>query len=174
MKRYHWGLVTLHWLTALLVIVVLAFGTFILTEIEIEADRLSALRAHMSIGIVILVLMLVRVIFRYKTEKPPPSDIGVRLVNILARLAHTLLYVVVILMAASGIGTALQAGLFDIIFAGNDAPIPDDLMVFRPRIAHGVLAKLLIALVVLHITAALYHQFVRKDGLLGRMWYGGP
>ena len=33
-------------------------------------------------------------------------------------------------------------------------------------------AYLLLFLVVLHILAALYHQFIRRDGLIGRMWYG--
>ena len=150
----------------------LAFGTFKLTGIVIEAERLAALRGHMAIGIAILILMLIRIIFRHKTARPSPSDIGVRFLNTFARLAHILLYVGVILMAMSGLGTALQAGLFDIVFAQSGAPLPDDLTVFPPRIAHGILAKLLIALIVLHFAAALYHQFIRKDGLLGRMWYG--
>jgi len=38
--------------------------------------------------------------------------------------------------------------------------------------AHGYIAKLLVGLIVLHASAALYHQFVRKDGLLARMSFG--
>jgi cytochrome b561 len=40
------------------------------------------------------------------------------------------------------------------------------------RIAHGLIATLLVALIVLHIAAAIYHQVVLKDGLLRRMWFG--
>ncbi|MEO0931222.1 MAG: cytochrome b/b6 domain-containing protein [Pseudomonadota bacterium] len=38
--------------------------------------------------------------------------------------------------------------------------------------AHGFIALLLVALIVLHIAAALYHQVVLKDGLMRRMWFG--
>jgi cytochrome b561 len=46
-----------------------------------------------------------------------------------------------------------------------------DFYVFVTRMLHGVIAPMLALLVVLHIGAALYHQFVLKDNLLSRMWY---
>jgi cytochrome b561 len=39
-------------------------------------------------------------------------------------------------------------------------------------VAHGYLALLLVGCIVLHVLAALYHQFVRKDRLFRRMWFG--
>lgn len=45
----------------------------------------------------------------------------------------------------------------------------DDL---APRAAHGFFATALALLIAAHVAAALYHQFIRKDGLLGRMWFG--
>jgi len=50
--------------------------------------------------------------------------------------------------------------------------LPADFSGHAARVAHGVLAKLLIALIAGHALAALYHQFIRKDGLLGRMGFG--
>jgi len=47
-----------------------------------------------------------------------------------------------------------------------------DLNDFAPRVPHGIGARLLVALLVLHAGAALYHQIIRKDGLLSRMWFG--
>ena len=41
-----------------------------------------------------------------------------------------------------------------------------------PRAVHGIVAKLLMLAVGLHIAAALYHQFIRRDGLLSRMGFG--
>ncbi len=38
--------------------------------------------------------------------------------------------------------------------------------------AHGVIATLLGLLIAAHVAAGLYHQFIRKDGLFGRMWFG--
>jgi cytochrome b561 len=75
-------------------------------------------------------------------------------------------------MAASGIATAVQAGLPGIVFGGSGAPLPESFGIYRPRVVHGVIAKLLVALAAVHVLAALYHQFVRKDSLLSRMWFG--
>jgi cytochrome b561 len=61
-------------------------------------------------------------------------------------------------------------GLKDIL-AGNGA-MPDSLFVYPERAMHGNLAYLMLALVALHVGAALYHQFIRKDNLLARMWFG--
>ena len=84
---------------------------------------------------------------------------------------HYALYVAVILMAASGIGIAVQAGLADIVFRGSGAPLPETFAAFRPRTVHGVLAWVLVALVGLHVAAALFHQLVRHDRLLSRMGF---
>jgi cytochrome b561 len=43
---------------------------------------------------------------------------------------------------------------------------------FPPSIAHTLLAELLVLFVALHVLAALYHQFVKRDGLLGRISFG--
>ena len=170
-QRYHRILVAIHWILALLLIFLLLTGALVLTGLEVEAARLNGLRVHMTIGIIILVLMFIRIFIRRWTQKPEPATTGNSYLDKLSRIVHILLYVCVIAMAASGIVTAGQAGLFEIIFAGSGAPIPDDLTVYRPRQAHGFLAKALMVLFTLHIGGALYHQFIRQDGLLRRMWF---
>ena len=57
------------------------------------------------------------------------------------------------------------------IMAGNGS-MPENLFVYPERAVHGNFAYVIAALVALHIGAALYHQFIRKDNLLSRMWYG--
>jgi cytochrome b561 len=47
-----------------------------------------------------------------------------------------------------------------------------DFMLYPPRIGHGLGAMVLIALVLAHVAAALYHQFVLRDRLLARMGLG--
>lgn len=151
----------------------LFMGGNVLSEIpNSDPEKLFALRMHMSMGIIILVLTLIRLAVRFKTAKPVEADIGNALLNKLGVMAHYVLYVLVILMAISGIGISMLTGLADIVFNGSDAALPasfDDLL---PRAAHGVLGIILLLTIVAHVLAALYHQFVRKDGLLGRMWFG--
>jgi cytochrome b561 len=50
--------------------------------------------------------------------------------------------------------------------------LPEDFWVYAPRAGHGITATVLILLIALHVGAALYHQFIRKDNLLARMWFG--
>jgi len=78
----------------------------------------------------------------------------------------------VFVMAGSGIAMSMQAGLPDIVFGGSGAALPETFDTFEPRAVHGIVSKVFFITIILHVLAALYHQFVRKDGLLGRMWFG--
>ncbi len=173
MNRYHPLLVILHWILAIMVAGGLFMGGNVLSEIpNSDPEKLFALRMHMSMGIIILVLTLVRLAVRFKTAKPAHADIGNALLNKMGVLAHYLLYALVILMAASGIGISLLAGLPDIVFGGSGAALPASFDDLPPRAAHGVIATILLLTIAAHVMAALYHQFIRKDGLFGRMWFG--
>ncbi len=77
--------------------------------------------------------------------------------------------VIVFLMIATGWTTGW---LISGVFQPNGEPLPDSFAVFPSFQAHAVLATLLAILIVVHVAAALYHQFVLKDGLFRRMWFG--
>lgn len=171
-KRYHPLLVTLHWLLALMVIIGLIMGGAVLSATpNTEPEKLFYLRMHMGAGMTILVLMLVRLLVRIFTYKPPHADIGNELVNKLGVMAHYILYVLVFLVAGSGIAIAIQAGLPDIVFGGSGTPLPETFDNFQPRAAHGVLTMLLKLTILGHVAAFMVHQFIRKDGLFSRMWF---
>lgn len=169
-SRYHASLVALHWLLAALILFSLGMGFFVLEGLPNSSpDKVSALRGHTIFGVAILALMLARFAVRIGSRRPPPVLTGHALFDRLAPLVHYALYAVVLLMAASGIALALQAGLPGILFGGSGSPLPDSFSQFRPRGVHGLLAWLLAALVALHIAGALFHQLVRRDRLLSRM-----
>jgi cytochrome b561 len=90
----------------------------------------------------------------------------------LAPLAHFGLYAVVVATVATGYATGILAGLPAIVFQRTGAPLPASFMPYPTFVAHGWLAALLASLIVLHVAAAVYHQVVRKDGLLRRMAFG--
>ncbi len=173
MTRYHPALVALHWLLALLIIVALIVGNFLLDAIpESDPAKVDALRSHMIAGVVILLLMLVRLVTRLRTTHPPEADIGVSVLNRLAKPAHWALYLAVFGMIGSGVAMSVMAGLPAIVFGGSGDPLPASFDDLAPRAAHGFFATVLALLIAAHIAAALYHQFARKDGLLSRMWFG--
>ena len=170
--RYHPLMVSLHWVLALLIVFALGMGMFSLKDIPNSSpDKILALRVHLIAGILILVLVLIRFATRFLTPRPEPATAGNAFLDKIAVLTHYGLYLLVFLMAVSGVATSVQAGLPAIVFAGTGAPLPESFAIYRPRAAHGVMATLLLALAALHILAALYHQLVRRDGLLSRMWF---
>ena len=173
MKRYHPLLVSLHWLLAILIMVALFMGSNILSEIPNDnPEKLFALKIHMILGFTILVLMIIRLIVRWVNEKPLPADAGNVALTKAGIFAHYFLYLLVFGMLGSGIATAIISGLPDIVFNNSGLALPVDFNEIFPRIVHGIIAKLLFIMVFAHIVGALYHQFIRKDGLFSRMWFG--
>ena len=75
-------------------------------------------------------------------------------------------------MVGTGYATGILAGLPDIVFARSGAPLPADFLIYPTQRAHNAIAIVLVAFIALHVLAALYHQFVRRDGLFRRMGFG--
>jgi cytochrome b561 len=171
-SRYHPALVVLHWAMALLIIAALALGALVLVKIPNASPmKLEALRSHMFAGAAILVLMLIRLTIRARSSHPAPASAGHPLLDWLGWASHRLFYSLVVAMAGSGIVMAMQFGLFDTVLLGHGR-VPADFWVLPIRGVHYALSRLLMALIALHVAAALYHAFVLRDALLGRMFFG--
>jgi cytochrome b561 len=170
-KRYHPALVVLHWLSALLIILMLVIGFGMLEDLPNNQAKAPMLAVHMTIGLTILALTIIRLVVRFSTKKPAPATAGNALLDKIGVATHWLLYLGALGMGLSGLGIATMAGILPLV-GGGSATVPPDFMVFPPRLGHGLISSLLSILILLHIGAALYHQLMRKDGLLGRMWFG--
>lgn len=164
-NRYSPLWVTLHWLSALLVFAAFYFG--LSSFGSATAAKAAFLRWHMPIGITVLVLTLVRLFLRWRTPRPAAASSGHPALDKLAEGVHHALYLFLLLVPASGLFLSIRYNLPPAVFEGQ-GKIPEDLQ----PLLHGVLNPLFMFLILLHILAALYHQFVRRDNLLARMWYG--
>lgn len=170
-RRYHTALVVLHWVLALFLIGALAAGSLVLAPAaNSDPAKVTSFAMHMGLGVTILVLMLVRLVVRLSTAHPLRPVTGIALADRLAPLTHWALYGVAIAMSVSGIVMSRQSGLPDAVF--GDGAMPPDLWAYPARAVHGVLSRLLMALIALHVVAALWHQFIRRDGLMARMGLG--
>ena len=173
MQRYHPALVALHWLMALMILLSLVAGTLLLANLPPDSpDKVSGLAGHMTIGIAIGVLLLIRLAVRLSTSHPPDATTGNALLDRIGRWTHWTFYLLVAGMVISGLGMAFGADLFSIVYGGAAETLPLELQELPPRIGHGIISKALIALIALHVAAAFYHQIFLKDRLLGRMWFG--
>jgi cytochrome b561 len=171
-SRYHPLLVVLHWFLAVLITAALALGALVMVNIpNTDPMKIEALRSHMTGGLLILVLMLVRLLIRTRTAHPEAATTGDRNLDRLAWLSHRLFYVLVLGLAGAGLFMAVQTGLLSILFTGHGT-VPQDFWVYPVRTVHYVFSRLLMALIALHVAGALYHTFIVKDGLLRRMFFG--
>jgi len=171
-KRYSKIAITLHWVIAIMVFIALFVGGRMLVELDnVDPGKVFALQGHMIWGLVVGALMLGRIVVRFTVKRPAPARTGNALLDRLGGLTHTLLYLLVIGMVASGLGTAILAGLPEIVFQGI-GQLPASFNDSLPRIVHGVVATILMAVVVLHVVGVLFHQLKLKDSLLSRMGIG--
>ena len=133
----------------------------------------SRIGIHMIAGIVILVLLLVRLMVRWTTKHPDWASAGNKFFDWVGNLTHLGLYVLTFAMTITGIILASQRGqLARVLGIGTSTPGGFRRGGFSLGFLHGGVWTLLLLLIVLHIGAALYHQFIIKDNLMGRMWFG--
>lgn len=166
MKQYSKRTALLHWLIFLLVIAAFFLGHE-LDESKDGALKLRMYPAHFLIGDLVLLLTLLRIYFRKKDGEPAPANANPML-NKLATATHGLLNLSVLAVVVTGGITAVTSGVIEAVKSGNPALIPDFHKV-EAKEFHELFLGILLALVVFHIAAALYHQFIVKDQLLRRI-----
>ena len=165
--RYGTVAMIIHWLTAIAILGLLWAG-FTAADTADEAAKIQLLRLQTSAGIAVLSLTIFRVCWWLFTDRRPQEVAGLpRWQAMSARIVHVMFYLVIIVLGASGIGLMALSGAGDVVW-GNAVGLPD-FREYGPRTSHGIAARLLVALTVLHVIAALYHQFARRDGTLSRM-----
>jgi cytochrome b561 len=108
-------------------------------------------------------------IIRRWSVRPATAVTGSPRLDRIASLAHAGFYAIVFLMIATG---WITGWLISGAFQPDGGSLPDNFAVFPSFRAHAALATLLAILIVVHVAAALYHQFVLKDRLFRRMWFG--
>lgn len=170
MERHQSSLIWLHWLSALLVAAAVAL-VLLREGIESRDTRSLLMFWHSQVGAALLTFSALRLILRRRNAAPTALDHG--WLRYAAQAAHVALYGLLLGLPMLGIA-ALQArgknvsvaGLFDLpVLLARDRDLSETLSTI-----HEYLAWTLVGLVGVHVGAALWHQFVRRDGVLLRMW----
>ncbi len=175
-EGWGWPARTLHWLIALMVPGMFAFGLW-MTDVPPRAERPFYFAIHASVGITLLALMLVRFFWWMGNVAPAPPEGTPAWQRKTAWLSHRLLYAVTFATAIVG---WFMSGTFEQPLAPKVLgliAVPQPLSAGSPynellEETHETLAFTLIALVCVHAVAALYHHFVLRDGVLRRMIAG--
>ncbi len=169
------GLVTriLHWGMALGVLGMLALGTRI-AGMEPGLANLWLYGLHKSTGLVLLALVILRLVWHRINPPPRPQGDAEAWPQRLARISHAATYLLLVAIPLSGwvasSASGLDVMLFDRWIIPAIAPV-SEVWEAAGWAAHGVLTKVLMALVLVHIAAALKRE-IDGDGTLTRMLRG--
>jgi cytochrome b561 len=171
--RYSKVAILFHWLIAILVI-----ANFVLASIAEDLPRAAQaayMTPHKAIGVTILALSLGRLFWRLG-HKPPPLPEAIPAWQAgLGRLVHILFYFLIIAVPLSGwlMASAHPKAPPVDFFGLFDATMPiakDEGLAGVAHDAHEILTKPLFLLILLHIIAALKHQFADRLPFIQRMW----
>lgn len=151
--------IALHWAIFLLIAAQFLFHDYISDAWDKVEDGLPfefhpLIAAHVFGGLLILVLVLWRIGLRVTRGAPPLPSKEPAAMKLAAHAAHLSLYALMVLAPVSGAVAW---------FGGVEAAAE----------AHEVFKTVLLLLVLLHVVAALYHQFYLKTNLMARMRPGG-
>ena len=160
----------LHWIVAACVLTMLFVGVHMVSTVN--PKYLTLLTIHKTLGIVILILAVIRLVVRLRLGAPPlPRDLPGPM-KIGAVLSHYVLYALMIGMPLIGWAMLSSAGYPIVLWGGlwlpPITPQSDGLHTIL-WLAHVTLGLLFYAVILLHVAAALFHALVRRDGVFEAM-----
>ena len=160
---------TLHWLTVLLIAVQFVIG-WTMPDIHKDTQPVGLIAWHLGVGSTLIAVMAIRVVWRL-THWPTPDELS-PLLSIVSRITHFLLYAALVLVPLLGWINASSRGWTVRLLGVLPYPAlsePGSAFGHEMGDVHGILAWVLLALISLHVVAALFHRFVLRDHVLQRM-----
>lgn len=170
--RYTSTAIVLHWLIALLIFVLFPLGLY-MHGLKLSPTKLHLYSYHKWAGITVLLLAILRLAWR-ATHRPPALNLP-RWQQTASGFVHALLYLLIMAVPLSGWLMSSAKGVQTVWF--GVLPLPDLLdkdkaLGLLLGVVHETLNYTLLALVIIHIAAALKHRFIDKDDVLARMLPG--
>lgn len=166
--RYTLNAMVLHWIMALLIFVAAPLGWYA-HELGFSPLKLQLISYHKWLGVTILLLWVVRVLWRL-THRPPPLLMP-NWQRYAAHAVHGLIYVLLLAIPLSGWLMSSAKGIPVVYFGLWQLPdlIDNKELADIFKALHQGLNAGLLGLIVLHIAAVLKHQLIEKDAILRRM-----
>ena len=178
-KRYDSVAISFHWIIALLIFGLMAIAKWMTGLPEADPLRFTLTQWHKSFGILVLVLSVLRLVWRLFHKSPSLPRDTKRWERFAAGATHLVLYLLIILVPLSGwiMVSVSPLNLKTVLFGMVPWPhLPITLSSVDPQVLangslelHHILANGLLAIALLHIAAALRHHFILRDDILRRM-----
>lgn len=161
----------LHWLMALMLFGLLALG-FYMADLPLSPTKLKLFSWHKWAGVSVFMLVFVRLAWRITHQPPALPTTMPKHMQLAAHAGHLALYGLMLVIPLSGWLMSSAKG-FQTVWFGI-LPLPDLLAKNKElgtllQEVHESLNFLLIAVIAVHVLAALKHHFIDKDDILKRM-----
>ncbi len=169
----HWGLLSrlLHWFMAVAILFMFTVGITMI-NMRLSPMKLEMFIIHKSTGMLLLLLVAIRLIWRILNPAPRPSKHLSRLHKNVASIVQMLMYTLLFAIPISGwvINSASNFplkwfGFFEIPPITN----PNIMIEDYAKTAHFIFICMLGSLIVLHISAAIHHHWIKRNDVLKRM-----
>ena len=173
----HYGAVTklTHWVMFFLIAAQFIVA-WVMPPIERGTKPEFWINLHLSLGALLLLLIAFRLAWRVTQDIPPPPGDTPLWQRWSARLTHATLYVLLVVLPLTGWAAASVRGWRVTLFGLFDLPalLPRGTKLgFQAGDVHAdILSWVLLAVIGLHVGAALYHRFIKRDNVLQRMLPG--
>lgn len=165
--RYGHAAATFHWLSAALVLLQLYLG-FTFADLPRGPERMEIFTWHKTVGVAILLVAVLRLIQRRLNPPPPyPADMPVWDRRI-AVWSHRVFYTLLFVIPLTGLIAVSKPGRSTVELAGG-LSVPALPLGEGIGETHEPLVFLFIALLILHVAGAVWHQWIRGDAASGRM-----
>lgn len=168
-----YGLITkvLHWIVGLLIISMVIVG-FTMTSMAPSPEKFELYKMHKAFGVITLFLVIIRILWRItNTYVQVAAGVSTTL-RWAAKVIHLLLYILMLIMPISGVLMSRLSGYPISVFEIFTIPAASEK---NPEFAkffhdiHEYAALGLVILITIHILAAFYHHFIRRDNTLTRI-----
>lgn len=165
-KKFSKGTIAIHWLTAILIIVLFPLGKYM--EGLPTSEKIGLIKIHAILGLIVFILTIVRSYLFLKSERPEDIKTGSKINDKLAVWIHNIFYFLLFGISFSGIAAMIFGGYGEAVQSGNleliktHAEIP-------PLKGHGILALLMMILFVLHVIGVVKHYILTKENTLKRI-----
>ncbi len=171
-NNYGWLTISLHWLAAGTIIGLFSLGFWMVDLSYYDTWYKQGADLHKSIGALLFLLMLFRVIWKYLQVTPLPINEHSKFEQNAAHIVHKLLYLMIFAIMLTGYLISTADGRAIAVFNWFSIASLGSFFANQADIAgliHKYLAYSLITVVVFHVIGALKHHFIDKDKTLIRM-----
>lgn len=163
----------LHWIVAAVVLLMIPAGLVMIRDGISRPLQDALFLFHKNMGVLLVPVILVRILYRITHKAPPLPPSVPAWQRAAARLSHVMLYVLLVVMPVSGFVRVRAGGfpieLLDRLGVGPWLPKSERVADIAQSI-HAIGAFTLIAVLAIHIAAAIQHALIRRDGVWSRMW----